>query len=269
MSKHRRAPGRSRAGGLPRHRGRSAWAAPSGQAGLRSAGLLAIGAVIVTVTQDPWPDTSSPGGVAPLATATTVPAGSSGSLNREVTISRSTNRATSGTSRPDSSSATTRQATAKAEERRRRALESLTKQADRRVAELLSDQWVWPLEQVSITATFGASGRMWSARHTGVDFDGVTGDSIRSISGGTVTSAGWDGPYGNKTVITTDEGLELWYCHQSAILVSEGARVSPGQVIGSVGSTGNVTGSHLHLEARPGGGEPIDPMGVLAANGLA
>jgi murein DD-endopeptidase MepM/ murein hydrolase activator NlpD len=110
---------------------------------------------------------------------------------------------------------------------------------------------------------------MWDGRHTGVDFDGDTGDAIRSISAGTVTSAGWDGPYGYKTVITTDDGLELWYCHQSEITTLLGSRVVPGQVIGSVGSTGNVTGSHLHLEARPGGGGPIDPLSVLTAQGLS
>jgi murein DD-endopeptidase MepM/ murein hydrolase activator NlpD len=124
------------------------------------------------------------------------------------------------------------------------------------------------MEMVSITARFGQSGRKWSGVHTGVDFDGSTGDAIRSISSGTVSSAGWDGPYGYKTVITTDDGTEFWYCHQSRIQTSVGSRVSPGQVIGFVGSTGNVTGSHLHLETRPDGGAPVDPMALLAANGL-
>ena len=79
---------------------------------------------------------------------------------------------------------------------------------------------------------------------------------------------GYDGSYGNKTVITLDDGTELWFCHQSAFAVEDGDVVRAGEVIGYVGSTGNTTGSHLHLEVRPGAGDPVDPYAAMLVHGL-
>ena len=114
-----------------------------------------------------------------------------------------------------------------------------------------------------ITAEFGEYG-LWASYHTGLDFNGYEGQPIMAIANGVVTSAGYDGSYGNKTVVTLDDGTEIWYCHQSAFGVSDGDEVRAGEVIGYVGSTGNVTGSHLHLEVRPGGGDPVDPYAAFA-----
>ena len=65
-----------------------------------------------------------------------------------------------------------------------------------------------------------------------------------------------------------DDGTVLWYCHQSEFAVEPGQRVEQGDLIGYVGSTGNVTGPHLHLEVHPAGGEPIDPESWLAEHRL-
>ena len=129
------------------------------------------------------------------------------------------------------------------------------------------DRWTLPVAYVALTARFGDSG-LWANQHTGLDFNGDEGEPIYSVGNGAVTAVGYDGAYGNKTVVTLEDGTEIWYCHQNAVLVSLGEQVRAGEQIGTIGSTGNVTGSHLHLEIRPDGGDPIDPFPVFAAKGL-
>jgi len=75
-----------------------------------------------------------------------------------------------------------------------------------------------------------------------------------------VVMAGWNGGYGNFTLIDHGGGLATGYGHQSRIGVSIGQHVSTGEVIGYVGSTGASTGPHLHWEVRVNG-TPVDPMG--------
>lgn len=139
----------------------------------------------------------------------------------------------------------------------------LAKSVDATGAELKRLQWVVPVTGYHLTARFGQSSGLWARRHTGLDFAGPSGSTIVSVATGTVKSTGYEGAYGNRTVITLLDGTDVWYCHQSRIAVSPGDKVSPGQVIGYTGSTGNVTGPHLHLEIHPGGGAPVDPEPVL------
>lgn len=146
-------------------------------------------------------------------------------------------------------------------------LDEMRKAAEKQAAKIEENKWVLPMASYELTATFGEYG-LWANYHTGLDFNGETGDAIMSVANGTVTSAGWDGAYGYKTVVTLDDGTEIWFCHQSAIYVSTGERVTGGEVIGAVGATGNVTGSHLHLEVRPGGGEPVDPFPAFVEHGI-
>ena len=129
-------------------------------------------------------------------------------------------------------------------------------------------RWVLPVSGYDLTGRFGSVSSLWSSSHTGLDFAAPTGTPIRSVADGVVTEAGYDGAYGNKTVVTLPDGKEAWYCHQNEIGVTSGQRVSAGQVIGYVGATGNVTGSHLHLEIRQGD-QPLDPGAYLAAQGIA
>ncbi len=131
-----------------------------------------------------------------------------------------------------------------------------------------ADRWVLPLESYRLTGTFGARSRLWRRVHTGLDFATGYGTAIHSVAAGTVTSAGYDGAYGYKTVVTHDDGTEVWYCHQSAVDVAVGDQVGPGQVIGYVGTTGNTTGPHLHLEVRVSGDVPVDPIDVFRRHGL-
>jgi len=94
--------------------------------------------------------------------------------------------------------------------------------------------------------------------HTGVDIGAAEGDPIHSADGGVVVSAGWLGGYGNATIVDHGGGIATLYGHQSLISVSEGERVSRGQVIGRVGCTGTCTGDHLHFEVRIDG-NPVNP----------
>jgi murein DD-endopeptidase MepM/ murein hydrolase activator NlpD len=128
--------------------------------------------------------------------------------------------------------------------------------------------WVLPVVGYHLTGRFGDSSGLWSSTHTGLDFAADEGTEIRSVGPGVVVSTAYDGAFGNKTVVKLDDGTVLWYCHQSEVGVERGQRLAPGDLVGYVGSTGNVTGPHLHLEVHPGGGDPIDPEAWLPKHGL-
>ncbi|MBW2472609.1 MAG: M23 family metallopeptidase, partial [Deltaproteobacteria bacterium] len=98
--------------------------------------------------------------------------------------------------------------------------------------------------------------------HNGVDMDGATGDPIRAVKSGRVILAGTKGGYGTTVMIDHGGGMVTLYAHQSGLEVSTGDRVSAGQVIGYVGSTGVSTGPHLHFEVRING-QPTDPAKYL------
>lgn len=159
------------------------------------------------------------------------------------------------------------QAEAQAEQQHA-ALKQFAKAAEKQAAKIKENQWILPLESYRITATFGLSSYLWSSVHTGLDFSAPSGTSIRSVANGVVTETGYDGSYGNKTVVTLDDGTEIWYCHQTSFLASVGDVVRGGDPIGTVGSTGNTTGPHLHLEVRPGAGDPVDPFTALLEHGI-
>ena len=152
-------------------------------------------------------------------------------------------------------------------EQRNAALARFAQQAEAQSKKLALNQWVLPVTPAITTAEFGDYG-LWASYHTGLDFNGSEGQPIMAIASGVVTSVGYDGSYGNKTVVTLDDGTEIWYCHQSGYEVSDGDTVSAGEVIGYIGSTGNVTGSHLHVEVRPGGGDPVDPREAFIVHGV-
>jgi murein DD-endopeptidase MepM/ murein hydrolase activator NlpD len=128
--------------------------------------------------------------------------------------------------------------------------------------------WTTPVADYHLTAHFGETSRLWATIHTGLDFAAPTGTPVRAATAGTVTSVGWAGAYGNKIEITHPDGTETWYAHLSRTDVREGAQVATGAVIGAVGATGNVTGSHLHFEVRSDGGSALDPETVLQEHGI-
>jgi murein DD-endopeptidase MepM/ murein hydrolase activator NlpD len=91
--------------------------------------------------------------------------------------------------------------------------------------------------------------------NNGVDIAAAIGTPIYAAAEGTVLiskSGSWNGGYGNYIVIKHSNGTQTLYGHMSVNLVSAGTRVSKGQQIGKMGSTGRSTGSHLHFEIRGG-----------------
>jgi len=153
-------------------------------------------------------------------------------------------------------------------EQRNAALTSLAHSAEKRANQIAKNLWILPTTGYHLTGRFGMVSGLWSTFHTGLDFAAPTGTPIYAIADGVITSTGWDGPYGNKTVETLEDGTEIWYAHQSAIGVQAGDDVHQGEQIGNIGSTGNTTGPHVHIEVRPGGGDPVDPYPAFIAHGV-
>ena len=131
--------------------------------------------------------------------------------------------------------------------------------------------FVAPISGSYISTGYKSGGSLWSSgSHTGVDFHAASGTSVHAVGRGTVVETGWGGSYGNQIVIRMADGTYTQYGHLSSIGVSVGQAVTPGQQIGLSGATGNVTGPHLHFEARtsPEYGSDIDPVSYLRSHGV-
>lgn len=114
----------------------------------------------------------------------------------------------------------------------------------------------------SISSRFGVSSRIRSSTHTGLDIACASGTDIKAVADGTVESVTSGGAYGNLLKINHGNGVETWYAHCSKIFAKQGQSVKAGDVVAAVGSTGNSTGPHLHLEIRIDG-TPVNPQNYL------
>lgn len=144
------------------------------------------------------------------------------------------------------------------------ALEALIRRlqgASAEVVERRTTAFLWPLRG-PVTSRFGVRPHpLFRQRHfhTGVDISAPRGTPVRAAMDGTVLFTGWYGGYGKLVVVDHRNGVSTLYGHLSAILVAPGQRVTQGQVLGRVGSTGYTTGPHLHYEIRRNG-RPVDPL---------
>ncbi len=224
---------------------------------------VSAGGAVVSADQQQLVNNSGPRVAVPNALTGSIGSGSYDALGRVPTLSRDSDR----DALQDSTGTQLVEEAARQAEQRDAKLGELAAQAEIEAKEIALNAWVLPLDGYRLTATYGEYG-LWATYHTGLDFAAPTGTPLKAMANGVVTFVGYDGAYGNKTVITLEDGTELWYCHQTSQDVSEGDNVTGGQVIGSVGSTGNTTGPHLHLEVRPGGGDPVDPFAAMVVNGL-
>lgn len=105
-------------------------------------------------------------------------------------------------------------------------------------------------------------GPRWGRSHTGIDIAANTGTPIYSCSKGTVEFTGWYYGYGNLVIVNHGNGVKTYYGHCSKIYVSVGDAVTKDTLIAAMGSTGNSTGPHLHLEIRRNG-TVVNPQNYL------
>jgi len=113
-----------------------------------------------------------------------------------------------------------------------------------------------------ITSRYGVSSSIRRSTHTGLDIAASSGTPIKVIADGTVTFAKYSGSYGNLVKVSHGNGVETWYAHTSKMYVTVGQEVKAGDVIAAVGSTGNSTGAHLHLEIRINGNH-VNPQNYI------
>lgn len=111
-----------------------------------------------------------------------------------------------------------------------------------------SGRFSWPVSG-PVVSPFGPR---WGRMHEGIDIAAGTGRPIGASADGTVIVAGWTGGYG-QLVVVSHGTLSTAYAHMSRISVSNGQRVSRGQVLGAVGCTGHCFGPHVHFEVRVNG----------------
>ncbi|WP_186671913.1 M23 family metallopeptidase [Sporosarcina sp. BP05] len=122
-----------------------------------------------------------------------------------------------------------------------------------------SGTFIWPASGGYVSSQMGTR---WGRTHQGIDIARPSSYGIVAADNGVVTTTGRHSTYGNRVVITHNNGYETLYAHLSSIEVSEGQTVPQGTKIGVMGSTGRSTGVHLHFEVFKNGTN-INPMSVL------
>ena len=120
-----------------------------------------------------------------------------------------------------------------------------------------------PVKTAAFTSGYGVRSdpfRGVAAMHAGIDLSGPYGTPIYATADGVVSNAGWNsGGYGNLIKVDHGRGIETRFGHLSAILVRPGDRITRGQLIARMGSTGRSTGNHLHYEVRIDG-RAVNPI---------
>ncbi len=113
-----------------------------------------------------------------------------------------------------------------------------------------SGTFSYPLTTIKVSSGFGTR---WNRMHGGIDFAAESGTDILASDDGVVSFSGEADGYGNLIIIDHQNGFHTYYAHCSALYVPYGKIIQKGDVIASVGSTGNSTGPHLHFEIRKNG----------------
>ncbi|HWH30478.1 MAG TPA: M23 family metallopeptidase, partial [Mycobacteriales bacterium] len=125
--------------------------------------------------------------------------------------------------------------------------------------------WLWP-GYGRLTSRYGwRTHPIYGDRrfHAGIDLGGGYGAPVLATESGVVIYSGYASGYGTLVVVAHGDSISSAYAHNSAILVTEGQRVSRGQTIARIGNAGNSTGPHLHFEIRVNG-NPRDPLDYVS-----
>ncbi len=142
----------------------------------------------------------------------------------------------------------------------------------RGVEKKLSGGWKRPMDHYSITSRFGLRKMFGNSFHTGVDLANGGGSTIKAASGGTVVRRGFgsvSGRTGLSVVLQHADNLFSYYGHLASAAVKLGQRLITGQKLGIEGSTGNVTGPHLHFEIhRNRIGSAVNPEIFMRGKGV-
>ncbi len=191
---------------------------------------------------------------------------------RDTLYARTESRVSRGSARPPLDQPGALESAAEASANARNAqLRSTAVQAKSYAENVASQGWTLPTTGFHISTWFGEAGYYWSSGyHTGIDFATACGTPIVAVSGGTVSQAGWDGPYGYQVREKLPNGDEVWYNHMSLIKTGVGAEIDKGGSVGLVGETGNAYGCHLHFEYRLASDlkTAVDPAPFFAAHGI-
>ncbi len=129
----------------------------------------------------------------------------------------------------------------------------------------LTPRYRFPLPSGVVTSSFGMRKNPVTGNlvfHKGVDLAAPRGTSVYSCADGEVVSTGFDSVYGNYVIVRHEGGKESLYGHLAAVKIELRERVKSGTILGTVGSTGQSTGPHLHFEIHENG-IPKDPAGFI------
>ncbi len=113
-----------------------------------------------------------------------------------------------------------------------------------------SSGWGAPVANIIVTSPFGGRADptgFSGSFHDGIDMGGTSSTPIMASRSGTVVQASFDGSAGNYIIIDHGDGYYSYYLHLSNYIATPGQSVSAGQTIGTMGTTGNSTGVHLHF----------------------
>ena len=121
---------------------------------------------------------------------------------------------------------------------------------------------VWPVKGYVTRRYHTTGGEKSEAYHPGIDIAARRDTPVQACADGIIVTNSWDETYGNMIVIDHGYGIYTLYGHNNRNLVKQGERVTRGQTIAFVGSTGKSSAPHLHFEIRENG-VPVNPEDYL------